>query len=353
MASHARSQCQNGWVSEELAGRYELVAVVGRGSMGEVWKARDRVLQRDVAVKVVSGAKQQDAVALKRFQREAIAMANLFHPNVVSVYDVGSDSGRSFMVMELLTGPSVARSLADNGPMRLDKAVRMGAEVARGLSAAHAIGVTHRDIKPGNVLEHHKVTKIVDFGIARLEAANQATLTSPAMAIGTAAYMSPEQARGKAVQPPSDVYSLACLMFAMLTGKPPFVNADPIEVARAHAMDQPPLVTAARPEVPQDLADLLARMLVKRPDERPTAPQVAMELSRIESSLLGLEDPMSPYSPLAPAAEPTVRRPVRVATAPTPTEPARPQPDELVARSQRTPIQPEEVRKRRRWRWRG
>ena len=325
--------------------------------MGEVWRARDQVLQRDVAVKVVNGARQTDPVALKRFQREAIAMANLFHPNVVSVYDVGSQDDRSFLVMELLTGPSVARMIADEGRLRIDKVVRMGAQVARGLSAAHAIGVVHRDIKPGNVLNHQKVTKIVDFGIARLESQQHATLTSPAMAIGTAAYMSPEQARGKAVQAPSDVYSLSCLMTAMLTGKPPFVDPDPIEVARAHAMDQPKLVTEARPEVPRDLARLLDHMLVKRPDDRPTAPEVAVELARIESVLLGVAGPESPYSPLAPASVegllPPSRRPRSASTPqapPTPAEPwgrHRPGAEPAgapLARAQVTPPDPEVVR---------
>lgn len=336
-------------VSEVLSGRYELVAVVGRGSMGEVWKARDNVLLRDVAVKVVNGAKQADPVALKRFQREAIAMANLFHPNVVSVYDVGAEGDRSFMVMELLTGPNVARMIADEGRLRIDKAVRMGAQVARGLSAAHAIGITHRDIKPGNVLNHHKVTKIVDFGIARLEHQSSAPLTSPAMAIGTAAYMSPEQARGKAVQAPSDVYSLGCLLTAMLTGRPPFVNPDPIEVARAHAMDQPRPITEARPEIPQDMVTLIERMLVKRPAERPTASEVAVELARIESALLGLAAPESPYSPLAPALDEQIPTRRRARTAPTPPEPARPDRLRGMPHSQATPVQPPE-KKRRLWR---
>ncbi|MGA4507809.1 protein kinase domain-containing protein [Propionibacteriaceae bacterium G1746] len=358
-----------------LAQRYRLTKVVGRGSMGEVWKATDEVLGREVAVKVVGGARQADPVALKRFQRETTAMANLSHPNVCSIYDAGSEGDRAFMVMELLTGPSVARMIADTpatgGRLPLDKVVHMGAQVARGLAAAHAIGITHRDIKPGNVMLHDRVTKIVDFGIARLE--NQATalsLTSPAMAIGTAAYMSPEQARGRLVQPPSDIYSLACLLTSMLAGRPPFVNPDPIEVARAHAMDVPPPITNARPETPPQLAQLLGEMLAKRPELRPSATQVAARLTRIETALLGLADPHSPHSPLAatpaestPAAPPdpadrtTSRRPVgqprppfastnpahRPIYRPTPQAPTPQAPTPQAPSSQATPIAPDDL----------
>ena len=345
-------------VTETLAGRYRLLEVVGRGSMGEVWRARDEVLQREVAAKIISQHKQTDPIAVKRFQREAIAMANLFHPNVVSVYDVGSQDDRPFMIMELLTGPSVARLIADLGQLDLERVLRMGAQVARGLSAAHAIGVTHRDIKPGNILKHEKVTKIVDFGIARLEDTVSNTLTSPAMAIGTAAYMSPEQARGKAVQAPSDVYSLACLLTAMLTGRPPFVNDDPIEVARAHAMDQPEAVSHRRPDVPADLEKLIMTMLAKRPMERPTAPEVAVELTRLQSEMLGHADPSSPFSPLASRAPGPFEQQLGRGPAPVPTPEVapsalqQPAPDRPAAttrepavqpRSMATPVQPPEA----------
>lgn len=283
--------------------------------MGTVWKAQDELLPRQVAVKVVGGTRQADPVAMKRFSREAISMANLSHPNVVSVYDVGKQGDQAFMVMELLSGPSVAQLVADHGQLRIDRVVHMGSQVARGLSAAHAIGITHRDIKPGNVVQHGRVTKIVDFGIARLESssATVASLTSPAMAIGTAAYMSPEQARGKLVQAPSDVYSLACLLTTMLTGRPPFVDPDPIEVARAHAMETPRQVIESRPDVPRALNDLIGSMLVKRPADRPRAAQVAAALTSIESSLLGMgmPEPVRPVRPRfsAPASQATPIQP--------------------------------------------
>ena len=296
--------------------------------MGVVWEAQDEVLPRRVAVKIVGGARQADPVALKRFRREAISMANLSHPNVVSVYDVGQQGDASFMVMELLTGPSVAGLITEHGRLPIDKVVHMGAQVARGLSAAHAIGITHRDIKPGNVVQHDRVTKIVDFGIARLDSTADAGLTSPAMAIGTAAYMSPEQARGKLVHPSSDVYSLACLLTSMLTGKPPFVDPDPIEVARAHAVEVAKPVRQARPDVPAELNDLIARMLLKRPADRPSASAVAVALTRVETLLLGLADPASPQSPFAspaPAPQPhQVYRPFATVAQPDPVRPPRP-----------------------------
>lgn len=307
--------------------------------MGVVWKAQDEVLPRLVAVKVVGGARRADPVAVKRFRREAIAMANVAHPNVASVYDVGQQDDQWFLVMELLTGPSVARMVAEQGMLPIAQTVRMGSQVARGLSAAHAIGITHRDIKPGNVVLHGQVAKIVDFGIARLEAQSAQALTSPAMAIGTAAYMSPEQARGKLVQPSSDIYSLACLLTTMLTGKPPFVDPDPIEVARAHAVDVAQPIAARRPEIPSDLNDLVAAMLVKRPSDRPTATQVAAALSRVESQLLGLVEPGSPNSELlAPAPASPVP----------PRTPRAPGPD-----SQPTPVLPPDPgpERRRFWPW--
>jgi len=295
------------------------------------------VLDRDVAVKVVGGARRADPIALERFKREAVTMASISHPNICSVYDVGSQDDQSFMVMELLTGPSVSRMIADEGRLSLLTTVHIGAQVARGLSAAHAIGITHRDIKPGNILRHHKKTaKIVDFGIARLEKGNHNTLTSPAMAIGTAAYMSPEQARGKPVRSTSDVYSFGCLLTAMLLGHPPFVDADPIEVARMHAMEIPESPALERPELPRDLVALVSRMLVKRPEDRPAAAQVAVQLTRIEMRLLGQADPHTPQSPLSAAA---------------PASPLRSGVDDRGGpRSQATPLLPEdEAGPRRRW----
>lgn len=268
-----------------LAGRYRMVGIIGRGSMGEVWRVHDEVLGRTVAAKVLNRAKLDDPIAEKRFEREAEAMANLSHPNIVSVYDIGVSDRRRFMIMELLSGPSVAELLREHGRLDHEQAARIGAQVARGLSAAHAIGVTHRDIKPGNVVKHDRVTKIIDFGIARLESQHEAALTAPAVAIGTAAYMSPEQARGKPVRSPSDIYSLGCLLTTMVTGAPPFVHKDPIEVARGHAMEQPDTLTMRRPDAPADLDRLVRRMLVKQPQERPNALEVAAELSRIESNL--------------------------------------------------------------------
>lgn len=205
-----------------IANRYRLDERIGRGAVGEVWRARDTTLNRDVAVKIVNLSAHPDPSAAARFRREARATAGLSHPNVVRVFDAGfDDPGEAFMVMELLGGPSLGE-LA--GRISVLEAVELTAQVAAGLGAAHDVGVIHRDVKPTNVMldgvGDRRAAKVVDFGIARLAQSGDATLTAPATALGTAAYMSPEQASGTAVTPATDVYSLGCLLFALLTGKP-------------------------------------------------------------------------------------------------------------------------------------
>ncbi|WP_203568151.1 serine/threonine-protein kinase [Aestuariimicrobium ganziense] len=291
-----------------IEGRYRLDHEVGLGASGKVFRATDLVLEREVAVKVVDGTRIGDPTIVERFRREAIATAGLAHPNIVSVYDAGSEGERHHLVMELLSGPSVADLLKQYGQFDLQRVVRIGAQVARGLSAAHAIGLTHRDIKPGNVVKHDSITKIVDFGIARLGEAVWQTLTVASTTVGTAAYMSPEQARGLDVGPPSDVYSLGCLLMTMATGKPPFVDPDPIETARAHTSDVPPRLRDRRPEFPAELDELIDRMLAKDPDDRPSTSEVADALTDLEAQAKGMASPVEtrevlgePESPATPA----------------------------------------------------
>lgn len=265
-----------------VAGRYRLEGRVGVGAMGEVWRARDVTLQRDVALKRVRLDSHVDAANRARFQREAVAMAGLSHPNVVSVYDAGTDEtddGRTaYLVMELLDGPSCADLIASGRALSLGAVERVGAGVARGLAAAHATGVVHRDIKPGNVVVSRGVPTIVDFGIARLEQEATATLTAPQTTIGTAAYMSPEQAMGRPVGPSSDVYSLGALLIALASGSPPFGSSNALALMRAHIDDPPPSLADLRADAPPRLVALLDRMLAKDPDRRPTAAEVARVL---------------------------------------------------------------------------
>lgn len=295
-----------------IEGRYRLEEQIGVGASGKVWRATDVLLEREVAIKVVDGTRIGDPTVVERFRREAVATAGLAHPNIVSVYDAGSQGEQHHLVMELLSGPSVADLLRQHGRLDLERVARIGAQVARGLGAAHAIGLTHRDIKPGNIVKHDRITKIVDFGIARLGEAMWQTLTVASTTVGTAAYMSPEQARGREVGPPSDVYSLGCVLMAMTTGKPPFTDLDPIETARAHTSDPPPLCSDRRPEVDPLLDDLVARMLAKDPADRPSTDEVSEVLTTLEAHAIGSVPPQvtrerlgaEPWSPSTPSLVP-------------------------------------------------
>ncbi len=260
-----------------IDGRYRLVDRIGTGAMGQVWRARDERLQREVAVKVVDLSQATGAVTRDRFQREVHATARLNHPNIVTIFDGGFDGDIAFLVMELLAGESLAERLR-RGPLPLAEARRVGAEVARALQATHAIGVVHRDVKPGNVMVSGNSVKVLDFGIAQLATEATADFSAPAAVMGTAAYMSPEQALGRRAGPPSDVYSLGCLMVALLAGRAPFVGSTSIEVAQQQINGAPPRLSQLRPDVPRDLDELVARMLAKDPAARPDAAAVVAAL---------------------------------------------------------------------------
>ena len=289
---------------ELLAGRYRLEERVGVGAMGEVWRAHDLTLRRDVALKRVRLDGHVDTAARDRFRREAVAMAGVTHPNVVSVYDSGTDisEGRetAYLVMELLDGPSCSDLIGSTRVLDFGEIERIGAGVARGLAAAHAAGVVHRDIKPGNVVLGRGVPKIVDFGIARLEQESTSTLTAPQTTIGTAAYMSPEQAMGKHVGPASDVYSLGALLVALASGSPPFGASNALALMRAHIDDEAALLTELRHDAPAALSELVSRMLAKDPADRPTATEVADSLGGEQSP--ALVDPIAPTVSLSPVA---------------------------------------------------
>lgn len=259
-----------------IANRYRLEMRIGHGAMGEVWRARDTTLDRDVAVKIVNLYAPTDPSAAARFRREATATAGLSHPNVVRVFDAGFDDPReAFMVMELLSGPSLGELV---GTIGWQEAVELTAQVAAGLAAAHQVGVIHRDVKPNNVMldggGNRRAVKVVDFGIARLAQSGDATLTAPATALGTAAYMSPEQAAGSALSPATDIYSLGCLLFALLTGKPPFVGDSPLAVLQQHVFQTPPLPSERNHAVPESVDALVAQMMQRRPEDRPDVPSL-------------------------------------------------------------------------------
>jgi eukaryotic-like serine/threonine-protein kinase len=292
--------------AEILAERYRLDERIGVGAMGEVWRATDLRLQRDVAVKRIRLDGHVDAASQARFRREAVAMAGVSHPNVVSVYDAGTDAGdgrTAYLVMELLDGPSCADLMRQGRSLSLGEVERIGAGVARGLAAAHAAGVVHRDIKPSNVVVSRGVPTIVDFGIARLEQEATSTLTAPQTTIGTAAYMSPEQALGKPVGPSSDVYSLGALLIALASGSPPFGASNALALMRAHVDDAPPSLADLRDDAPPQLVALLDRMLAKAPAERPTASEVAHVLEGGEPATAPVAAAAAPAVPVATRVE--------------------------------------------------
>jgi serine/threonine-protein kinase len=250
-----------------FAERYRLTESLGKGGMGEVWRAYDERLNRYCAIKVLR--QMEDPATAERFSREARTLASLRHPGVVTVYDYGVDSGRPYLVMELLPGPSLAELLRSSGPLEIDAVRLYGSQVAGALQAVHDAGVVHRDLKPANVvLDNTGSARLVDFGIA-LGATFEATLTEHGAIIGSAAYLAPEQATGGRANARSDLYSFGCLLMTLLTGKPPFTDDTPVDILGKHLSEPPPLCSSRRPEVPPDLDALVAELLAKRPEERP------------------------------------------------------------------------------------
>jgi serine/threonine-protein kinase len=250
-----------------FAERYRLTESLGKGGMGEVWRAYDERLNRYCAIKVLR--QMEDPATAERFSREARTLASLRHPGVVTVYDYGVDSGRPYLVMELLPGPSLAELLRSSGALEIDTVRRYGSQTASALQAVHDAGVVHRDLKPANVvLDNTGSARLVDFGIA-LGATFEATLTEHGAIIGSAAYLAPEQATGGRANARSDLYSFGCLLMTLLTGKPPFTDDTPVDLLGKHLSETPPLCSSRRPDVPADLDALVAELLAKRPEERP------------------------------------------------------------------------------------
>ncbi|MFF4503231.1 serine/threonine-protein kinase [Streptomyces sp. NPDC001401] len=259
-----------------LADRYQLEEMLGSGAMGEVWRATDQVLGRPVAVKLL---KAEDTTDIERFRTEAQTTARLNHPHVVSVYDFGSDHGRLHLVMELLDGWTLAQERSLRGTVEPQEASAIAAQVAAGLSAAHRQGVIHRDIKPANImLTTGRTVKITDFGIARFTDDTAATATATGKILGTADYLAPERALGRTAQPASDVYSLGCVLYELLTGRPPFRGATSLDVVRQHVAATPPPPDLLNPAIPRPLSDYVLRLLAKEPEQRPSTEETAARL---------------------------------------------------------------------------
>jgi len=247
---------------EVIAGRYRLLEPLGRGAMSSVWLAQDEELERRVAVKMLAPSAER-----ARFEREARAAAALSHPNICSLYDYGEADGRPYMVLEYLPNGSLEERLKE-GPLSDHEATRIATEMAAGLAHAHERDLVHRDLKPANVLfDVEDRAKIADFGIARM--GGSGTLTEAGTVLGTASYISPEQASGKPAGPESDVYSFGVILFRMLTGRLPFVSTNAMELVRMHRDDPPPSVADFRDDAPTRLESLAAAALAKDPADRP------------------------------------------------------------------------------------
>jgi serine/threonine-protein kinase len=252
-----------------LAGRYEIHRKLARGGMAEVFLARDRSLDRPVAVKVLFPEFATDPAFVERFRREAQAAANLAHPNIVGVYDWGAENGTYFIVMEYVDGKSLAEIIRTSGPLHPRRAAEVAFEVAGALGFAHAKGVVHRDVKPGNVIiSTSGVAKVTDFGIARALSSPSEDLTAAGAVMGTASYFSPEQAQGFPVDARSDLYSLGVVLFELVTGRAPFTGDSPVAIAYKHVQEQPPRPSDIVAGVPVGLEAIIGRLLAKQPDHR-------------------------------------------------------------------------------------
>ena len=258
-----------GLLPRTFAGRYELIELIASGGMADVYRARDSLLDRDVAIKVLPDHLSNDASFVSRFQREAKAAARLIHPNIVSLFDFGSDGGTSFIVMEFVEGRTVSDTLEDTPRLSPGRAAEVAIGVARALARAHAAGVVHRDITSSNVMISEHETKVTDFGISHtLTTDDQATTARNGVIVGTAAYLSPEQARGSPADPRSDIYSLGIVLYEMLTGKVPFQSESSLATAYLHITDRPVPPSLLNADVPESLEAIVLRALAKEPNDR-------------------------------------------------------------------------------------
>lgn len=262
-------------------GRYRIERKIARGGMADVFLARDQLLDRPVALKVLFPELSVDPSFVERFRREAQNAARLSHPNIVSVYDWGEEKNTYFIVMEYVQGRTLSSILREDGALSANRAALIGAEVASALAFAHRNGVVHRDVKPGNVLiDDRGLVKVTDFGIARARNTTE-NLTQTGAVMGTATYFSPEQAQGFSVDQRSDVYSLGVVLYEMVAGKPPFHGDNPVTIAYKHVREQPEHLEKIQPSTPIPYIAVTTKALAKAPSDRyPTADELRADLLR-------------------------------------------------------------------------
>ena len=274
-----------------LGGRYELDGVVGRGGMAEVYRARDIRLDRIVAIKTLRADLARDQIFQARFRREAQSAASLNHPSIVAVYDTGEDMASGlpvpYIVMEYVDGRTVRDLLQEGHRLLPERSLEIIDGVLRALDYSHQAGIVHRDIKPGNVMvTRNGDIKVMDFGIARAMSDAQATMTQTAQVIGTAQYLSPEQARGERVDSRSDLYSTGCLLYELLTGRPPFTGDSPVAIAYQHVRENPVPPSRVDPDVPVWADAIVLKAMAKSPADRyQTAADMRADLQRAASGM--------------------------------------------------------------------
>ncbi|HEX3015035.1 MAG TPA: Stk1 family PASTA domain-containing Ser/Thr kinase [Desulfobacteria bacterium] len=300
-------------------GRYQVLDKLGTGGMAIVYMAQDTLLNRIVTIKVLRDQFASDEDFLKRFRREAQAVASLSHPNIVSVYDVGKDEEQEYIVMEYVQGRNLKEYIKENAPLPMEKAIDIAQQICGALDHAHKHQIIHRDIKPHNILlTPEGVAKVTDFGIAR--AVSAATVTHTGTIVGSVHYFSPEQARGEITGGQSDIYSLGIILYEMVTGQVPFDGESPIAIALKHMNEKAQLPSAINPKVPKNLEQVIERAIAKYPEERyPTALRFKEDLTRV---LQGLET--TPFVPSkrvsANEATQVIRAPKEALTAEMPKE---------------------------------
>jgi serine/threonine protein kinase len=299
--------------NDEIAGRYELVELVGTGGMSSVYKAHDRLLERNVALKVLHPHYGDDAEYVERFRREARAVAQMSHPNIVTVIDRGEDDGRQYIVFEYVDGENLKQLVERTGPLPARRAVELALQTAEALAFAHEHGLVHRDVKPQNVLlTPDGEAKVTDFGIARSLDVEQG-VTQTGTVLGTSNYISPEQASGKPVTPATDVYSLGIVLYELLTAEVPFPGETFVAVAMKHINEPPPDLREKRPDVPLRLVAAIERALEKDPSRRFTSmDQFAWELKQCLAEM-GSPDADATFIAQSPVVRESRPHPARAA----------------------------------------
>jgi serine/threonine protein kinase len=277
---------KSGTLTGQRLGTYQLVEKLGQGGMGAVYKARDVSLQRTVAVKVLPAALAADGTYVKRFVREARALAKLSHPNLVHIYHVGQKEGLYYFAMEYVRGRSLFGMVRGSGALTVAEFLRISGQTLAALHKIHSVGMTHRDVKSSNVIIEDDTGRAVlmDFGLAKERSTpeSEPALTSAGVVLGTPEYMSPEQCEGREVDARSDIYSMGIMAYEMLTGEMPFTGKSAIAVLRQQVDSPPPSLLEKRPEVPRELDRVLAKALAKVPDERyGSAAEMAADLVRV------------------------------------------------------------------------